>query len=493
MHLGSLLTDLQQALALLPWHWMAAALHLLLAPFSVLHALLYKRDPRAALGWVSVSLLFPLVGPLLYFIFGINRVQTQAQKLQPARHFKLRVGYESGNLGHQVQSHLNDELADELQKFTRITDQVSAKPMIGGNHVQMLQNGEEAYPAMLAAVDAAQHYIMLATYLFEADEVGRAFVDALAAARRRGVDVYVILDGIGELYSWPRVRWRLRRAGVKVARFLPAKLLPPSVFVNLRNHRKILVVDGLQAFTGGMNIGARHLVERGADANTAADVHFCISGPVVSQLQAVFADDWSFASRHRLSLPAVTPLATGSSDCRCISDGPNADLDKIGLVLMGAISAARRTVVIVTPYFLPSREMIATLQAAALRGVHVSIILPERSNLRYVDWATRNMLWQLLQYRIHVYYQPPPFAHTKLFLVDGVYAQIGSANWDARSLRLNFELNMEIVSSALLKRMQGYVSTILERSRVVTLDEIMGRRLPARIRDALFWLFTPYL
>jgi cardiolipin synthase len=495
--LSQLIDMVWDSMRMLPWHWVALAAHVLLAALAVVHAMLYKRDPRAALGWVAVCLFFPLLGPLLYYLFGINRIQTQARRLARLPLFRLQFGYERGT--HDAAPMLASPLAGErFSRFVQISDRVTSRPLSVGNTVEMLQNGEQAYPAMLAAINGAAHRVLLVTYLFEADAVGKAFVTALVGAQRRGVDVRVIVDGVGELYSWPRMSRALRRAGVQVVRFLQPRLLPPSFSVNLRNHRKILVVDGEYGFTGGMNIGARHLLESGSSRATT-DLHFRLQGPVVAQLAAIFVEDWRFATGERLQTPPAATAATaatapaGSGYCRCISDGPNEDLDKISLVLMGAISAAQQEILIMTPYFLPSREMIASLQAAALRGVAVTVILPRRSNLPFVDWATRNLLWELLLHGVTIRYQPPPFAHTKLFIVDGVYAQIGSANMDPRSLRLNFELNLEVIGTESVAVLLDHARQRRRESKQLTLQEIDGRGLLTRLRDAFCWLFMPYL
>jgi len=166
-------------------------------------------------------------------------------------------------------------------------------------------------------------------------------------------------------------------------------------------------------------------------------MHFGLSGPVAAQIEWVFLEDWGFAAGTPPLPKTLTPLQQGSALCRTIVEGPNEDFDKLSVILIGAISSARRRVSIMIPYFLPSREMISALQTAALRGVEVTVILPAKNNLPFVHWATRNMLWQLLQRGVRVYYQPPPFVHTKLFVVDDRYALIGSANMDSRSLRLN--------------------------------------------------------
>jgi len=476
----------------IPWHWVILGAHVTVAALSVTHAMLYKRDSRAALGWVSVCLFFPLAGPLLYYMFGINRVRTQAQKLVGRRSFRLKVGYERGDVREQITAAVANVVGPQLKLFARVSERVTSRPLTVGNHVDAFKNGEQAYPAMLEAINGAKKRILLATYLFESDSVGNEFVAALIAAHQRGVEVRVIIDGVGELYSWPRLSKKLKKAGVQVAHFLPPKLLPPTFAVNLRNHRKILIVDSVIGFTGGMNIGERHLVESTVRGPTV-DLHFRFYGSVVSQLEAIFIEDWRFITDENIQPVSVQHTQSGQVFCRCISDGPNEDLDKISLTMMGAISVAQREVLIITPYFLPSREMIASLQSAALRGVDVSIILPVKSNLRFVDWATRNLLWELLQHDVKIYYQPLPFAHTKLFVVDGVYAQIGSANLDPRSLRLNFELNLEIYSAKFVEQLADYTRVIRQASREITLREVDERRLVVRLRDAACWLFMPYL
>lgn len=489
--LSQLIGATWSSLSMLPWHWVALAAHVVLAPPAVVDVLLYKRDPRAALGWVAMCLFFPLLGPLLYFLFGINRIQTQARRLARLPLFRLSVGYKWGT--RDTTGTPESPVAGQLfARFAQVADRVTARPLTAGNRVEMLQNGEQAYPSMLAAIRGAVHRVLLVTYLFEADPVGKTFAAALADAHRRGVDVRVIVDGVGELYSWPWMSRMLRRAGVRVARFLPPRLVPPSFSVNLRNHRKILVVDGEYGFTGGMNIGARHLLEPRSRRATA-DLHFRLQGAVVAQLEAIFVEDWRFVTGEQLQMTPADAVPAGSAYCRCISDGPNEDPDKIAVVLMGVISAAQHEIFIVTPYFLPSRAMIASLQSAALRGVTVTVILPERSNLPFVDWATRKLLWELLLHGVRICYQPPPFAHTKLFIVDGVYAQIGSANMDPRSLRLNFELNLEVVGAESVAVLLDHARQRRRESKQLTLQEIDARGLLTRLRDAVCWLFMPYL
>ena len=242
-----------------------------------------------------------------------------------------------------------------------------------------------------------------------------------------------------------------------------------------------------------MNIGNRHLRDHADSRRGTADIHFQLNGPILEQLQRVFNSDWSFASGEHNHQPVEPQVSQGNAICRVITDGPNEDLGKLAMVITTAVSLARKRVSIMTPYFLPPATLIHALQAAALQGVEVDVILPQKSNQPPVHWATRNMLWELLQYGVRIYYQPPPFAHSKLLLIDDDYAQIGSANLDPRSLRLNFELVVEIFDRDFVSTLGDHFEQVKSASLEETLAGVDGRALPVRVRDAIAWLFSPYL
>ncbi len=458
-----------------------AALGFVLGFAAAMHALLYKRLPQSAFGWIAVCMMLPLGGALLYYLFGINRVERRARELR------------AGGMRHAAPAPLAAAAPDALVTLAALGERVSRLPLLGGNRVTVLHNGEQTFPAMLEAIGNARERVFLSSYIFDSGRTGRAFADALGAAAARGVAVRVLLDGVGELYSFPPARALLRDAGVRIARFMPPRLMPPSLHVNLRNHRKILVVDGRTAFTGGINIGDRHLAADESNPRRVVDMHFRFEGPVAGQIEAVFLDDWGFVTGESLDVPPAPPEAHGEALCRAVADGPDGDLDKLRALFVGAIGFARRRVTLMTPYFLPPRELIGIMQAAALRGIEVAVILPERNNLPYIHRATRHMLWEILQRGVRVYYQPPPFVHSKLLLVDDEYAMVGSANLDQRSLRLNFELNVEVFDAALVAELARHCDTVRERSREVTLADVDGRRLVTRVIDGAAWLFSPYL
>ncbi len=474
-------------------HWILIGTHALIGTVTALHALLNKRDPRAALGWIAVCLAYPFVGPLLYSLLGVNRVRTRARELRRGFHFQLRPHVEQPTPQQHTLGPPRPRVPPELAAIARASDSVTRRPLQGGNAITPLYNGEQAFPAMLDAIEAAKHSLYLATYIFDRGPTGLRFAETLGRAVSRGVDVRVLIDGVGEWYSIPRIGALLKARRVPLARFLPPRLVPPTLHINLRNHRKLLIADGKLGFTGGMNLSDSHLVDNPANRTPVTDLHFRIAGPVVAQMEHVFLEDWAFATGESGATTRPPVPAVGEAICRTITDGPDQDLGKLTTILMSAVSLAQHRIDLITPYFLPSRELVAAFQAAALRGVAVVILLPARSNQPLVHWATRNMLWELLQRGARVYYQPEPFAHTKLLVIDGQYAHIGSANIDPRSLRLNFELTVEVLHRQFAQSMTAYVDRLRACAREVTLAELDGRALPGRVRDALAWLFSPYL
>jgi cardiolipin synthase len=455
------------------------------------HILLNKRDPRAALGWIMVCVFLTLIGPLIYWIFGVNRVQRRARRLFDKSLSGISAVKETGVLALPGIPDKPDK--QSIQALLNVSNRVCRVPVREGNRVEILFNGDQAYPAMLEAIENARECVYLMTYIFDIDDQGNRFVEALVRGKARGVDVKVLVDSVGELGRWRRASTQLARCGISVERFLPLTLKPPAFYWNLRNHRKLLVTDHNTAFTGGINISARHMMNNDGDPSRVEDLHFKLLGPVVTDLEAVFFDDWEFVTGQHLEVRGTEQSRNGNALCRVIVDEPSENIDRLAITLVGAVSAARQRIIVMTPYFLPSRELLSALQTAALRNLEVTILLPEKNDNALVHWATRNLLWQLLQFDVKVYYQPPPFVHSKLFIIDDQLVFFGSANIDPRSLRLNFELNIEAYDAALVEQLMLYVDGKIALSRMFTLQDAESRSLPVRYRDGLAWLCSPYL
>lgn len=476
------------------WPYLATSLNLAIALAASCHAILNKRDVRAAITWATLIWLAPFLGALLYVMLGVNRIRRRARLLRAGRpHSKGPQGPLECDAS-EIPQVLGSEAA-HLTALAKIVAEAAGRPLLRGNHITPLHNGDVAYPAMIAAIDEARDSVLLSSYIFDNDRAGALFVEAFRRAAARRVEVRVLIDDLGARYSWPSVIGGLRGAGVRVARFMP-KLIPTRFrYANLRNHRKIMVVDGRIGFTGGMNIREGCLLEL-RPRHPVRDLHFRVEGPSVAHLQEVATEDWAFTTGELLQGPRWFPSLepAGEALARGIADGPDEDFERLRLTLLGAVTAARSSVTLVTPYFLPDAALITTLNMAAMRGVAVDILLPAKNNLPVVQWASTAQLWQVLERGCRVWLTPPPFDHTKLMLVDEVWALIGSSNWDPRSLRLNFEFDLECYDRGLGESLQRWVrDERLRSARPVTLAEVDGRNLPVKLRDGLARLLSPYL
>ncbi len=452
-----------------------------IAAAVTVHVLLDKRDIGASIGWVGLAWLSPILGGIIYFIFGINRVQRRARKLRddqrddPGRLATPEPGRD-----------------DHLAALERAAFDITQRPPEPGNAVHVLHNGDEAYPEMLAAIGAARTSVALSTYILYADAAGGRFLDALIAAHRRGVAVRVLIDGIGGGYFVSPAYRRLTAAGVPAARFMHSPLPWRMPFLNLRTHKKILVVDGVTGFSGGMNISAKNVLS-GRPRHPVRDTHFRWTGPVVRQLAEAFAEDWAFATDETLDGPAWFPTQepAGEAVVRVVTSGPDEDLEKILFLVLSAVSCARQSICLMTPYFLPEERLVTALALAAMRGVSVDVIVPRHSDHRVVDWATRAQIGPMLEHGCRLWLNPPPFDHSKIMVVDGVWCLVGSSNWDMRSFRLNFELDLEVYHSDLAADLQALMRRCMGEQ--VVASDLDRRRLPVRLRDAAMRLLLPYI
>jgi cardiolipin synthase len=442
---------------------------------------IYKRESRSASIWVILLWVLPALGVLLYIMLGVNRVERKAAKMRRRAPRHRHLSQASGEPG------------THFAPLARLVSEVSNRTLLPGNAVEPLLNGAEAYPAMLEAIRGAQRTIMLASYIFDGDGVGAEFVAALDDAHKRGVEVRVLIDDVSSRFSRHPASKTLARTGVRLGIFNPP-LVPARLHAaNLRNHRKIMVVDGALGFTGGMNIARRYWRD-GPDL-AYRDLHFRLRGPVVAHLAEVFCDDWAFTAGERLGgekwFPQLAPA--GNVLARGIESGPDEAFGRARWALIGALNAAQRSVRIVTPYFIPDSGLISSINAAALRGVDVDIVMPLETDLPHVQWAAFGQLWQVLDHGCELYLRPGPFDHTKLMVVDGAYVLLGSSNWDARSLRLNFEFDVECYSVELGAHLDAMVESRIQQSRPYTLAQVNARPLAIKLRDGIARLFAPYL
>lgn len=452
------------------------------------HAMLTKRDPRSAMGWTAALVFLPAVGLVVYLIFGIGRAHSRAEKIM---HRLADISRKYALTQDEIKPGTLPGL--EAERQAELAGRLTGTPLCAGNSVIPLHNGDEAYPAMLKAIDEAHSHVFLGTYIFNSGVAADKFIAALTGAHERGVDVRVLVDGVGSLYSWHKPVRILAKKGIKTARFRPLSLIPLNLGINLRSHRKVLVCDNV-GFTGGMNISDGNLLKLNPHKKgKIQDVQFYCEGPIVSQLRRAFLLNWSFCTNEISILRPLDETPKGGCACRAIMDGPGNDGDALNDIICGAINAASKSVLIMTPYFLPTPSLMAALRSAGQRAVDVRVILPGDNNLKYMSWAMKRIMPRLLKAGVRIWQQAPPFAHTKVMAVDGYYSLVGSANMDSRSLLLNFELELEIYDRVFHDRLVAFMLGTLARAREITLDELDTLSLGSRLRNAAVWLFSPYL
>lgn len=479
------------------WPHILAVISVVMAAVAIVHVVMNKEEVRSAIGWVGVILLSPIVGAVIYAIAGINRIR-RASMISERRRST------TGDPRHQAHLDVSralvaDQFGECFAAMKTLGDRVAKHAMTVGNTIRTLDGGDEAYAGMIAAIDGARRSIILETYIFDRDAIGLRIAEALARARRRGVAVRVLVDAVGARYSVPSIVGTLRGGGIAVELFNGSLIMGLRLpYANLRTHRKILVVDGAVAFVGGMNIREGFTSEF-ARSTRARDTHFRLTGPVVGDIFSVAAEDWRFAADEVLEgeawaiEPAPAVHFGAPVFIRAISSGPDAALETNHRMLMGAFSVAQRSIRIMSPYFLPDRELVAALATAGRRGVEIDIVVPADNNLVLVERAMLAQFEQVLKNYCRVWRASGPFDHSKLLSVDGVWAFVGSSNLDPRSLRLNFEIDIEVLDADFAGWIDRRIETAIATAQPITIDSLRARPFVVRLTDRILWLGSPYL
>lgn len=478
------------------WPHIFVALSIALGVPAAIHATMTKEEVRAAIGWVGVIVLSPVVGALIYAVGGVNRIRRKTLNL--SREGLLAAGWHHMAEYDVSNEHMKVAYGGALAAMQRVGDAVARCRLTSGNRIELLSTGDEAYAAMLAAINGAERSILLETYIFDRDRAGKRFVAALSAAVARGVEVRVLIDAVGARYSIPSIVSELRRASVPTDVFngniVMGLRLP---YANLRTHRKIVIVDGTVAFTGGLNIRAGFCAEFSGEA-ASLDTHFRLTGPVVSDLFRIAYEDWRFSGGDDLAgeawqIPAPADAPGSGMLARVVPSGPDKSLESNQRMLMGALSIARKHIRIMSPYFLPDRELISAIVTAARRGVEIDIVVPSANNLKLVDLAMTAQFDQLLKYGCRIWRASGAFNHSKLTVIDGVWCYIGSSNMDPRSLRLNFEVDIEVVDAHFADLIENRIATALSEAEQVNLAALQARPFVQRLVERVTWLGSPYL
>lgn len=472
------------------WQWGVLLAVIAAVGMAMFHLLIHQRDSRSAAFWAVIICFIPLVGSILYALFGINSLRRRAQEYHEDTPLDKEVVGDACPVNPW-------EMAPKLKQMRGLAKTLARISRFGftiGNLVKPLRNGDEAMTEMVDAIRGATKSVSLCSYIFEAKGIGAVFVDELVKAKERGVEVRVLVDDAGTRYSFPPVTRILRARGVKAKRYMPLRFLLRILTMNMRNHRKIMVVDGKIGFTGGMNIRQGNMLAANPE-HPVQDIHFRVEGPVVRQLQRVFAEDWAFCAHEVLSgdiwYPELEPLSEVAA--LGMPDGPDEDADVISKAIFAAINAAKKEINVMTPYFLPDARLIWALTLASLRGVSVTIITPKNNNIPFVRWAARTLYPELMERGVKIYESVGHFDHSKFMTVDGLWSLIGSTNWDPRSLKLNYEFNLACFDDILAVDLDKQFAASLESSEQVNQKMLDESPLLVKLRDGIARLFIPFL
>ena len=449
--------------------------------------LLRRKEAPSAIAWILVLVFLPLVGVVLFWFLGRDRVRRPArEKRSTDTEVRSRLG---GLALPPPRASLDRIILDEKPEqrgVMRLAAQVGHTDPVGGNDVRVLVGAPRTLDAIVEAIDAATDHVHLEYYIVRNDETGRRLRDALVRAAQRGVRVRMLLDAFGSPVG-RRFTGPLLAAGGHVAKFFPLDPVRRAWTINLRNHRKLIVIDGRVGLAGGINVGDEFLDWH--------DLHLRVEGPAVAQLQAVFTEDWYFATRYDLAHPAFFPEIepVAESVVQFVQSGPDATVESIHRLYFAAIASARERVYITTPYFVPDRALLVALQTAALRGVDVRLILPSWSNHGVTFHAGRSFYDELLGAGVRIHEYQEGFVHTKTMVVDGRFGTLGSANLDVRSFRLNFELIAVLWDPRVVGKLEDLFMEDLAHTKPVELDAWRQRSLVTRMKEGAGRLCAPLL
>jgi cardiolipin synthase len=462
-------------------------IYITLSILTSIHILLNKDDVNSAGGWIALVFLSPFIGTILYIFLGINRVKRKGFRLRKTKNLFEKCNFNKDNIFNNLQTN--------HKQLITFGYNVYQQNFTFGNVINPLQNGTEAYPEMLKEIKNSKKEILISSYIFDYDNETKKFIENFKIATKNGVKIKILIDGIGSLKFFHRsIEKKLTKInGLEFAIFLPPQIPITLPFVNLRNHRKIIIIDGKIAFFGGMNL-SKHNVLVNDLKNGILDLTFKIEGPVIEQIIEVFKSDWEFTTGKAINSKYNIDknFKTSEVPARIIQDGPDNKTGSIELIIHGAINSATKKILIVTPYFLPENNILTAIQIAAMKNINVEIIIPKKSDCYFINLATEANFIKLLNCGVKIYQTNLPFDHSKIFVVDDEWIFVGSSNWDVRSFKLNFESNIEIFSKSLAKKLTDIAEKKKKKAKQVTLNEYKNISLIKRIRNNACRLLTPY-
>lgn len=444
-----------------------------------------NRNPVKSLAWVTVLLLLPVVGIILYLFFG-RSIKTRMISRRNRR--RLKRHHQTLSVKSSIQA-----LSPESVGSIRLSRALTSAAFYPGNHVEIFTDGSAKFARLVQDLAAAKRYINIQYYIFADDKIGRRIKEILIERALAGVTVRVIYDHVGSLSTRSRFFREMEQAGVEVHPFFKVTFPPFGTRINWRNHRKICIVDGTVGYIGGMNIADRY-IDGGKKFPLWRDNHVRIEGPAVAALQYSFAIDWSFMGQDLITDPLPRPVSFADGvGIQLLTSGPTAQWPNLAFQFMRAIASAKHRIYLYTPYFLPTEALLKALQTAALAGVDVRIIMPVQSDSVMLNEASRSYISECLRAGIKFYLYTAGMMHAKTLIIDDEYVSVGSTNFDFRSFEHNFEANIQIYSHEINVRMAEIFRTDLSSCVRIIPADWRRRPLHKKAIQSILRLLSPIL
>lgn len=452
--------------------------------------LLKKRQPISTVAWILVIIFIPFLGSILFLFFGINRVERRAARKQEATQ---EIQDELPEIGEE---YLVDDkkFRREQVQLIRVAREVSETEPIRGNHVEILTDTNKTLGLIKQAIMGAKETIHLEYYIWQPDQTGTTVRDLLIQKAKEGVKIRFLFDGIGSLRLSRKFLLPMIEAGIQVSSFLPGSNFGYRWSINLRSHRKIVVVDGKTGFTGGMNIGDEY-IGKNPKLGYWRDTHLKVTGPAVHQLQQIFLEDWYYATNEMLLSKEhfPQPEVTGNQIAQIIGSGPVGEHRAFFSLMFAAINEAKESIHLATSYFVPPINLACALETAAMRGVKVKLLLAGNSAHRFTIWAGRSYFENLLMTGVEIHEYSKGLLHSKTLTIDGHWSLVGSPNFDARSLLLNFEVAAILYGEEVATELKKQFEKDLRFARPINLESWKKRPIRKALLENTCRIFSPIL
>lgn len=470
-------------------NWLIFTLWLSSVLLALSHLLINKKEPPSTVSWIFFVLLFPFIGAGFYFLIGPEQLAKRALRRKVEIESEISEDY---SIVNSHESLIPDELSEQDKRVFRFASSIADYEATAGNDIEILADPKDALEEMQKNIDAATQFIHLEYYIISSDEVTEQIFASLIYAKKRGVEVRILYDALGSLALKKIYFRKLTEAGIKISGFLPLSSIYQRFNINFRNHRKILIIDGTLAYTGGTNIGKQYL---GGHPGRWHDYTVRVQGPAVLQLQDVFAKDWHYTTQENLFQKKYypAPVVQGDAIVQVLESSPETEFHALHQVVLMTLHSAEKEILMTTPYFIPDGSMRSALTIAALKGVNVDLILPEKSDAPLVQLASRSFYDHFLKAGVGIHEYQPRVLHAKLMTIDDKWTIVGSANMDTRSFKLNFELNLLVYSPKLSRQAALLYESDLSSSKEILFEEFEKRPTSMKILENACRLFSPLM